>query len=74
MSESSGDNISAIDAARVVEILGPCTDDLRDCEVLRAGFALQDVEPSNERGQAIRKELARAACQNCKRTYLSDIM
>lgn len=53
--------------------LDACSGDIRDCEVLRAAFVLQDADPANERAQELRRNLAAVACQDCTRTYLSDV-
>lgn len=55
-----------------VDILGSCTNDTRDCEVMRAAIALKGAEADNERAQGIRQELIKLACQECITAYLTD--
>ena len=65
-----------ITAKRIVELVGPCTGDVNDCEVFRTAFALQDTARDNEKTQAIRAELvlAKVACDQCKTNYLADVV
>ena len=60
-------------AKEIVEIIGPCTEDVRDCEIMRAAITLKEAGPDNERAQAIRQELAKSACQDCIVAYLADV-
>lgn len=55
-----------------VGMIGPCTNDVRDCEVMRAAIALKGAEADNERAQGIRQELIKLACQECITAYLTD--
>lgn len=57
----------------LVTIIGPCTQDYRDCEVWRAAFANKDTDPNNAYSKELRKELAKVACQECWGAYLSDV-
>ena len=52
--------------------LDSCSGDIRDCEVLRAAFALKNTEQLNDRTQEMRRNLAMAACTDCCRVYLHD--
>jgi hypothetical protein len=61
------------DAEKLVEILGSCTEDLRDCEIMRTAIVLKDTEPDNEQAQTIRQQLAKSACEDCVMQYLADI-
>ncbi len=49
-------------AKTTVEILGPCSDDVASCEIMRAAIAAKNVDPNSDRAQVIRSELARPAC------------
>ncbi len=62
-----------ISPERTVELIGPCTDDIRDCEIMRAAIVQQDTDLSNEKSQEIRVELAKVACGERKRAFLADI-
>lgn len=53
--------------------LDSCSGDIRDCEILRAAFALKSTEQANDRAQEMRRNLAMAACTDCCRVYLHDI-
>jgi len=57
----------------VVEAIGPCTEDVRDCEIMRAAITLMDSGPDNDRAHELRTELAKSACRNCTTAYLGDI-
>lgn len=57
-----------VDPQAILEALGPCTNDERDCEILRAAITL-DGAPKNERVVSIRKALATQACSGCIKTY-----
>ncbi len=57
-----------------VEVLGPCTEDIRDCEIMRAVIVLQQKVPDDDRPKTIRTELAKAACSDCKNYYLKDVV
>ena len=61
------------EAEKLVEILGPCTEDIRDCEIMRTAIALEKSEAENERAQAIRHQLVKLACKNCIGQYLADV-
>jgi hypothetical protein len=60
-------------AESIVQTVGPCTEDQKDCEIVRAAIILKDVEADNQHIQDIRKELAKAACRDCACTFLADI-
>lgn len=62
-----------LDPREIIEIIGECTGELRDCEVFRTAVVLREAESDNERSQAIRAELAKAACLECKGIYLKDL-
>lgn len=59
--------------AATVEVIGPCTEDIADCEIRRAAIANKDAMPENAHAQAMRAELARVACMDCTACYLPDI-
>lgn len=59
--------------AATVEVIGPCTEDIADCEIRRAAIANKDATPENTHAQAIRVELASVACAECTKCYLPDI-
>lgn len=63
-----------IEPGDFVDVIGPCTNDARDCEIMRAAIALKDSELDNERAYAIRLALAEAACKECRTSYLADII
>lgn len=69
----SGSSISRVSAVTVVEMIGPCTGDIADCEIVRAAIANKDAAPDDEiYVQAIRAELAKAACRDCAECYLPN--
>jgi hypothetical protein len=57
----------------MIEAIGPCTDDVRDCEIMRAAWIqtapLEDVEPYTQRFRSL---LAKAACDDCRARLLPD--
>ncbi len=61
-----------ISAEVIVEAIGPCTQNVDDCEIMRAAIALQDAK-SSERSNSLREELAKAACTSCRAAYMSDV-
>ena len=60
-------------ATEIVETLGPCTRDIRTCEIMRTAIFLQNTDPDNTQAQAIRQELAKVACQMCVANFLLDL-
>ena len=60
-------------AKDIVERIGPCTTDIRDCEVMRSAIALAGVSIDNEPAQALRSALAQVACLACRTDLFPDI-
>ncbi len=63
-----------IEAEKLVEIIGPCTDDVRGCEIMWAAIVHTDTGPENKKSREIRVELAKVACDGCKAVYLKDVV
>ncbi len=71
---ASQNSIARVSAATVVEMIGFCTGDIADCEIMRAAIANKDAAPDDEiYAQTIRAELAKAACRDCTECYLPDV-
>ncbi|HEY4964700.1 MAG TPA: hypothetical protein VIH90_08490 [Candidatus Saccharimonadales bacterium] len=60
-------------AQKIIAIGGPCTGDIRDCEIMRSAIILQTAVSGSPEVQDFRRELARAACEECCDVYLSDV-
>lgn len=60
-------------AKEIVEIIGPCTRDVNNCEIMRDAMALRNAAPNNSFAQEIRSALAAVACVDCRATYLPDV-
>ncbi len=71
--ETIQDPALRLTAESTVEMIGSCTQDIADCEIMRAAIANKNAEFENKEAQAIRIELAKRACSECVACYLSDI-
>lgn len=71
--EADEDLTLMLAAETIVETIGPCTQDISNCEIMRTAIANKDAAPDNARAQALRTELAKVACQECAALYLSDV-
>lgn len=60
-------------AKETVEVLGPCTDDIKTCEIMRTAIFLQHSASDNTYAQEIRQELSKFACQPCIVNFLADL-
>lgn len=71
--ETTQDPALRLLAESTVEIIGSCTQDIADCEIMRTAIANKNAAPANAEAQAIRTELAKRACSECIACYLSDV-